>query len=98
VGTRNALISGFGLNGKDAMCQQAVRLFAELYGAEADNLVLKAFATSGIGVGIAPKIRTAMQSQDFVGKGRFRELLSTIPVRLALNPKTALIGAMHYFQ
>ncbi|PPD55870.1 MAG: glucokinase, partial [Methylomonas sp.] len=45
---RNALISGFGLNGKDAVCQQAVRLFVELYGAEASNLVLKAFATGGV--------------------------------------------------
>lgn len=101
---RNALISRLGLNGEDSVCQEAVRLFVEIYGAETGNLALKAFAIGGvfIGGGIGPKILAAMQRDDFLnaflGKGRLRGLLNNVSVKLALNQKTPLIGAMHYFQ
>ena len=29
----------------------------------------------------------------FLGKGRYKRLLNTIPVRVILNPQTALLGA-----
>ena len=76
----------------------------EIYAAEAANLFLKAFATGGvfIGGGIGPKIRSALQAkgfmQGFVAKGRFESILDKVSVKLALNPKTPLIGAMHYFE
>jgi glucokinase len=63
----------------------------------------KAFATGGvfIGGGIGPKIRPMLESGEFMraftGKGRFQALLSRISVKLALNPHTPLLGAMHYF-
>lgn len=101
---RNAVISRLGIDGEDALCAEAVRLFAELYGAEAGNLALKAFATGGvfIGGGIGPKIRSALESgefmQSFTAKGRLQPLLEKMPVKLALNPKTPLLGAMHYFE
>ncbi len=100
---RNALISRLGLDGEDPLCREAVRLFAEIYGAEAGNLALKAFATGGvfIGGGIGPKIRPMLESGEFMraftAKGRFRDLLSKMPVKLALNPRAPLLGAMHYF-
>lgn len=100
---RNALISKAGINGDDALCGQAVRLFAQLYGAEAGNLALKSLATGGvfIGGGIAAKILPAMQDGEFLrafkSKGRFYPMLDRVPVRLSLNPRTALIGAIHYF-
>jgi len=100
---RNALISRLGLDGEDPLCREAVRLFAEIYGAEAGNLALKAFATGGvfIGGGIGPKIRPMLESgefiQSFTAKGRFQALLSRVSVKLALNPRTPLLGAMHYF-
>jgi glucokinase len=100
---RNALISRLGIDGEDPLCRETVRLFAELYGAEAGNLALKAFATGGvfIGGGIGPKIRTVLESgefiQAFVAKGRFQPLLSKLSVKLALNPRTPLLGAMHFF-
>lgn len=100
---RNALISRLGMQGEDRVCQEAVRLFAEIYGAEAGNLALKCFASGGvfIGGGIGPKIKPILQSgvfiNSFTNKGRFQGLLSTISVKLALNPRTPLIGAMHYF-
>ncbi|MGZ0076964.1 glucokinase [Methylomonas sp. YC3] len=100
---RNALISRLGVDDEDPLCRETVRLFAELYGAEAGNLALKAFATGGvfIGGGIGPKIRSVLESgefiQAFVAKGRFQPMLAKLSVKLALNPRTPLLGAMHYF-
>jgi glucokinase len=100
---RNALISRLGVGGEDPLCEEVVGLFAELYGAEAGNLALKALATGGlyIGGGIGPKIRPVLEAGRFMGafkaKGRFEPLLSQIPVKLALNPRCPLIGALNYF-
>jgi glucokinase len=100
---RNAVISRLGVAGEDALCAEAVRVFVELYGAETGNLALKSLATGGIfiGGGIAPKILPAMQDGKFMdafkAKGRFLPLLDKISVRLSLNPRTPLIGAIHYF-
>lgn len=100
---RNAVISQLGIANEDACCAEAVRLFVELYGAEAGNLALKSLATGGvfIGGGIGPKILPALQNGKFIdafkAKGRFFPLLNKIPVKLSLNPRTPLIGAIHYF-
>ncbi len=100
---RNAIISRLGVNGEDPLCAEVVRLFVELYGAEAGNLALKSLAIGGvfIGGGIAPKIISALQDgrfmQAFKAKGRFFNLLDTLSVQVALNPRTPLIGAINYF-
>lgn len=100
---RKAMISRLGINGEDPLCAETLRLFVELYGAEAGNLALKSLATGGvfIGGGIGPKIRQAMESGGFMeafkAKGRFTNLLDTISVKLSLNPRTPLMGAMSYF-
>ncbi|MFI3137631.1 MAG: glucokinase [Methylococcaceae bacterium] len=100
---RNALISQLGVTGEDALCIAAVRLFIEIYGAEAGNLALKSLAIGGvfIGGGIGPKIVSALQKGDFMrgftAKGRFLPLLDKISVKLSLNARTPLIGAINYF-
>jgi len=100
---RNAVISALGLAGKDAICVGALRLFVEIYGAEAGNLVLKSLSTGGvfIGGGIGVKILPAMQSGQFMAafkaKGRFEPLLNTLSVKLSTNPRTPLIGAINYY-
>ena len=102
-GDRKAIISRLGINGEDPLCTETLRLFVELYGAEAGNLALKSFATGGvfIGGGIGPKIRTAMESGGFIeafkAKGRLLSLLDTISIKLSLNPRTPLMGAISYF-
>ena len=66
---------------------------------EAGNLTLKVVATSGafIGGGIAPKIVEKLKGPTFMNaftaKGRFRSLLSNVPVRVITNDMTALYGA-----
>ena len=100
---RNAHISALGVAGEDSVCAEVVRLFVELYGAEAGNLALKALAVGGlyIGGGIVGKILPAMQEgtflQAFKAKGRFKSLLDTVSVKISLNPRTPLLGAIHYF-
>lgn len=100
---RNAVISKLGVEGEDPLCREVVRLFVELFGAEAGNLFLKSLALGGvfIGGGIAPKIQTIMESGEFLNgfcaKGRYFELLSKVSIKLSLNPRTPLIGAVNFF-
>jgi glucokinase len=90
------------LNGKSSLCVAAVDLFVSLYGAEAGNLALKIMATGGVylGGGIAPKIipklREPVFMNAFTAKGRMKPLLQAIPVRVIINPRTALIGAARH--
>jgi glucokinase len=100
---RSAIISRLGVGGEDRVCSEVVRLFVELYGGEAGNLALKGLTIGGvfIGGGIGPKIRSALEAGDFmqafIAKGRLQLTLEKISVKLALNPRAPLLGAMHYF-
>lgn len=100
---RNAIISSLGINNEDPVCAEAVRMFVDLYGAEAGNLALKCLSTGGvfIGGGIGPKIRPALENgafmNAFTAKGRFKDLLNIMPIKLSLNPNTPLLGAANYF-
>jgi glucokinase len=99
---RSAAVSHLALEDHDSLCQETLRLFAEIYGAEAGNLALKSMALGGIyiGGGIAPKILPALTDgaflEGFLAKGRFEEMLRGVPVRVSLEPETALIGALRY--
>jgi glucokinase len=94
-----AVIARAALEGKSALCVQALDLFVSLYGAEAGNLALKVLATGGVfvGGGIAPKLIQKLKGpafiEAFIAKGRMRPLLEAMPVRVILNDKTALLGA-----
>jgi glucokinase len=97
-----AVISAGGLAGTPPIAVAALDLFVELYGAEAGNLGLKLLATAGVylGGGIAPKIAPRLCDgrfrEAFVAKGRFRDLLEAMPVRIVLEPHAALSGACRY--
>ncbi|MEE8126424.1 MAG: glucokinase [Nitrospirales bacterium] len=99
TGDPAALIAEAGLAGKPDICKEALQLFVSIYGAEAGNMALKTLARGGvyIGGGIAPKILPALQNgtfmKAFLAKGRYKRLLSHIPVRIILNPHTAVLGA-----
>jgi glucokinase len=96
------VITQAGLDGRSSRCAQALDLFVTYYGSEAGNLALKMMSTGGvyIGGGIAPKILKSLENGKFMAaftsKGRMRSLLEAMPVRVILNPKTALLGAAHY--
>jgi len=94
-----AVVGEVGLAGRDPVCVEALDLFVSIYGAQAGNLALEGLALGGvvIGGGIAPKIRTKLADGRFMGafraKGRLDSLLSSIPVRVALDPRAPLWGA-----
>ena len=100
----SAIIASCALQNEAEICTRALNLFMASYGAEAGNLALKALATGGlyIGGGIAPKIIAKFHEDaflsSFVNKGRFSTLLANIPVKIILEPKTALVGALAYLK
>jgi glucokinase len=97
-----AVISQAALEGTSTRCAQAMDLFVTYYGAEAGNLALKVMSAGGvfIGGGIAPRILARLEKPDFLNSfftdGRMKPLLQSMPVRVVLNPDTALLGAAHY--
>lgn len=99
---RSALISHYALEKKDPLCCETLRLFCEIYGAEAGNLALKSMSLGGvyIGGGIAAKILPFLSNgtflEAFVKKGRFETLLRSMSVKVSLDPHTALLGASRY--
>lgn len=99
---RSAMVSKCALTENDPLCRETLRLFAQIYGAEAGNLALKTMSLGGvyIGGGIAPKILPFMSGESFMdafaGKGRFEQLLRGMKVKISLNPETALLGAAHF--
>jgi glucokinase len=98
----NAVIGETGEDGSSELSARTLDIFASAYGAEAGNLALKILANGGIylGGGIAPKILKTMRNgifmEAFADKGRMRHLLETIPVRVILESRAALLGAAAY--
>lgn len=97
-----AAITHAALAGKCELCVQTLDLFVNYYGAEAANLALKFLATGGVylGGGIAPKIIQKLKDgsfmKAFIGNGRMKDLLASIPVRVIMNEKAPLIGAARF--
>ncbi|MBH0203714.1 MAG: glucokinase [Nitrospira sp.] len=99
VGNPAAEIAQAGLQGQAEIAKQALELFATIYGAEAGNLALKALSLDGVyvGGGIAPKLITKLQDgtfmKAFTNKGRYKRLMTHMPVQVIMNQQTALLGA-----
>ena len=85
-----------------ALAKATLDMFAAILGAEAGNLALKVLSAGGIylGGGISPRILADLQKPFFLealrSKGRFRKLLTDMPVHVILNSKAALLGAAAY--
>ncbi|MGD9971051.1 MAG: glucokinase [Sulfuricurvum sp.] len=98
---KSALIYRCAVEEHDPLCIETLRLFTQIYGAEAGNLALKSMSLGGvyIGGGIAPKILSFMEEyfmETFVQKGRFSNILKNMKVMISLNPETAVEGAAHF--
>jgi glucokinase len=81
------------------LASATVELFVAILGSEAGNLALKILSTGGIylGGGMSPRIIASLEKPEFLealrSKGRFRELLTDMPIHVIMNPKTGLLGA-----
>ena len=84
----------------DGHATTAMRMFVDIYGSEAGNMALRALSRGGVFLagGIAAKNSRFFTDgrfiEAFLRKGRFRELLTTIPVDLITNENVGLMGAM----
>lgn len=92
-------IAEAGLKGQAEIAKQTLDLFASIYGAEAGNLALKAMAVNGVylGGGMAPKLLAKLKDgtfmKAFTNKGRYKRLMSQIPVHVVMNQQAGLLGA-----
>lgn len=97
-----AAITSEGLKKTNKASSEAIFQFLSYYGSEAGDLALKFLATGGvfIGGGIAPKMIEAFKTDSFFSafceKGRLKEVLEKIPVKVILNEETALRGAAFF--
>jgi glucokinase len=94
------VIAEFAAGRSDPVATRALDIFVTAYGAFAGNMALAALPRGGVFLagGIAPKIASKLKDGIFVGafvnKGRFRDLLSTIPVHVVMTPQLGLYGAL----
>ena len=96
------VITTHALSHKSELCVESLDLFASILGSETANCVLKDMAKGGVYLGggippkILPKLREPLFFEGYADKGRFRDLLETIPIRVILDDKASLKGAAHY--
>jgi glucokinase len=95
-----AAITRAALDHSDPLAAMALDLFVRIYGAQAGNLALTAGATGGVYLagGIAPKIVSKLRDilflDAFRSKGNMSAYVENIPVRVVMNPKVGLMGAV----
>ncbi|NGX62701.1 MAG: Glucokinase [Candidatus Anoxychlamydiales bacterium] len=96
------IITKKGMNKENKTCERVLDWFSSIYGAEAGNAALKFFALGGvyIGGGIAPRILDKLETGNFMkafaDKGRFSSLMMSMPVKVILNDRAALLGASNF--
>jgi glucokinase len=87
------------LTDKHPQCVASLNAFVSILGAVAGNLALTAMTTGGVYLGggippkILPKLKEPIFMKAFTNKGRFKEFLQRIAVRVILNDEAALLGA-----
>lgn len=84
----------------DRLCLKVLRLFVELYGAEAGDMSVKLLPYGGVYIagGIALKIKKYMLEEDrflfaLRHKGRMKNILKNVPVYLVLQKDVGLLGS-----
>jgi glucokinase len=97
-----ALISQLGLEGKAAICEQTLKIFVGVFGAQAGNCALNFMSSGGIFIGgiiaakVVAKIKEPVFMEAFLDKGRMGTLLQDMPVKIVLNDDCGIIGAARY--
>ncbi len=97
-----AVIGQNGVKKADALCEDALNMFVDIYAAAAGNLALKCLAKGGVILagGIAAKILPALQTDkffsSFISKGRYKTLLENISIKVCIEPEASLLGAYYF--
>lgn len=99
---RTPIIVNAASEDRSEIAEATLDLFVSILGSEAGNLALKVLATGGVYIagGIPPRILPELRKptflKTFLQKGRFSDLLSSMPVYVILNARAALIGTAYY--
>ena len=98
------VISEYGLKGQDSLCQKTLDCFVDIYGAAAGNIALHYFPLTEVYIagGIAAKIKEKMLeprfTEAFNNKGLMSENMKNISIKLVLNDKVGVYGALEYIR
>ncbi len=98
-GDAAAAISRYGQQSDEPIARMALDMFIQIYGAFVGNIALALLPRGGVYVagGIAAKIITTLQQGAFMrtfrDKGRYVELLNTLPLHIVTNAQVGLLGA-----
>jgi glucokinase len=93
--------SAFDPENPSELCRATIDTFVSILASESANMALKVMATGGIylagGIPLhIPRAAEELRFMDsFVRKGRFKQLMETIPVKVILN-HAALVGSAAY--
>jgi glucokinase len=83
------------------LCRATIDVLVSILASEAGNLALKVLATGGVYLagGVALHLLDALKDpqfvQTFIRKGRFKDLMSRIPIHV-ITARAALVGAASY--
>jgi glucokinase len=103
-GDAAAAIADFSMRGDEEIALMVVELFLSVYGAFVGNMALAALPLGGVYIagGIAAKMVAQIQRgvfmRSFLAKGRFAELLGSLPVHIVLDTHVGLRGADVYIR
>jgi glucokinase len=91
------------ISGQDMIAAQALDQLIKCFGSAAGDIALAHGAnavviTGGLGNRIAEKLRSSLFRGRFVAKGRYRERMERVVVRLAMIAEPGLLGAAVAFQ
>ena len=87
-------------NNNDPLCVKALELFVEIYGAAAGNVVLsyypvaELYIAGGIGAKLKPQMQQPQFINAFINKGLMTEVMKKVTVKLIMQEKTGLLGAL----
>lgn len=96
------IITEYALLESDLLCQKTLDLFIDIYGSATANIVLHYYPVSTVYIagGIAPKIKAKLNNQRFitafVNKGLMSENMMEISIKLILDDKAGLHGAVKH--
>jgi glucokinase len=102
AGDLAAAVAHAAARGADPICVETMQLVFTLYGREAGNLALKHMALGGVYLagGVTLRNLELLRGGGFMDafsdKGRMRELMRRMPVRVILDPHVALRGAARF--
>jgi glucokinase len=99
IGDQAAIIAAAALSKEFPICSETIRIFARILGSHAGDLVLSYMATGGVYLagGIPPKLAPLLESETvlsaYTDKGRFTDLVRSVPLYIIKDENAALTGA-----